>query len=405
MKILGERFLFGSNDNACHLERSERSFSGPIVPGEHEEHEGRGLARLTFLKIKKYDMLSYDVIEWGKPLEKREHATPVPQGSEVLVALKYCGVCHSDVHIREGYFDLGGGKRLHMSDRGMVPPVTLGHEPFGTVIAAGPDALDAPIGADRLIFPWIGCGSCRRCHEGLDNYCMTPNMIGIQKPGGYADHLLVPHPRYLIDASGIDPVWAATLSCSGLSTYSAVAKLMPFPAEEWVAVIGAGGLGLSAIGMLRAFGHERIISIDLDDGKLATAQNAVASALLNSALGESGERLKRLTGGTLYGAVDFVGACETAQLALGALRKGGRLILVGLFGGEIPLSIGGTILRAITVQGSHLGSVAELKAVVDLARTGKIKPIPIETRPLSEVNRTLDDLKGGVVDGRVVARI
>jgi len=113
-------------------------------------------------------MLSYDVVEWGKPLRKRERDTPVPTGTEVLVKLKYCGVCHSDVHIRDGYFDLGGGKRLHMSERGMQPPVTLGHEPFGTVIAAGPDApgaIDAPLGADRLIFPWIGCGKCVRCQE------------------------------------------------------------------------------------------------------------------------------------------------------------------------------------------------------------------------------------------------
>ena len=97
-------------------------------------------------------------------------------------------------------------------------------------------------------------------------------MIGIQRPGGYADHLIVPHPRYLIDAGGVDPVWAATLSCSGLSTYSAVSKLVPIPADEWVAVIGAGGLGLSAIGMLRALGHERIVSVDIDDSKLQCGQ-------------------------------------------------------------------------------------------------------------------------------------
>lgn len=350
-------------------------------------------------------MLSYDVVEWGKPLEKRERKTPGPKGTEVLIKLKYCGVCHSDVHIRDGYFDLGGGKRLHMSERGMKPPVTLGHEPFGTVIAAGSDASDAPLGADRLIFPWIGCGACVRCLEGLDNFCMTPNMIGIQRPGGYADHLIVPHPRYLVDAGGIDPVWAATLSCSGLSTYSAVSKLKPIPPDEWVAVMGAGGLGLSAIGMLRALGHERIVSIDIDATKFKAAEAAGAVALLNSRDGDTAQQLKQLTGGALYGAVDFVGAGETANLALSALRKGGKLILVGLFGGEIRLSIASTILRAITVQGSHLGSVEELKAVVALAREGKIKPIPLETRPLAEVSRTLDELKAGSVVGRVVAEI
>src|SRR5262245_47860499 len=346
-------------------------------------------------------MLSYDVVEWEKPLEKIERETPKPRGAEVLVRLKYCGVCHSDVHIRDGYFDLGGGRRLHMSERGMHPPVTLGHEPFGTVIQAGPDALEVPIGAARLVYPWTGCGTCVRCCEGLDNYCMAPRMLGIQRPGGYADHLLVPHFRYLIDASGIDPIWAATLSCSGLSTYSAVSKLKPIPPNEWVAVIGAGGLGLSAIGMLRAFSHERIIAVDIDSKKLAEATKAGAAATLNARDSNAAQKLKQLAQSGLCGAVDFVGSADTANLALGAFRKGGKLILVGLFGGEIPLSIGGTILRAIMVQGSHLGSVAELKEVVALAREGKIKPIPIEARPLSEVSRTLDELKAGGVVGRV----
>lgn len=350
-------------------------------------------------------MLSYDVVEWGKPLAKMERETPKPTGTEVLLKLKYCGVCHSDVHIRDGYFDLGGGKRLPMGDRGMLPPVTLGHEPFGTVIAAGPDAENVPLGADRLVYPWTGCGTCVRCREGLDNYCMAPRMIGIQRPGGYADHLIVPHSRYLIDASGIDPAWAATLSCSGLSTYSAVSKLHPIPRDEWVVVMGAGGLGLSAVSVLRALGHERIVAVDIDPVKLTEAAKAGAASTLNGRDTDASSKLKEIAGGALYGAIDFVGGADTAQLALGALRKGGKVILVGLFGGEFPLSVGSTILRALTIQGSHLGSVAELKAVVALAREGKLRPIPIQTRPLSEVSRTLDELKEGVILGRVVAEI
>lgn len=350
-------------------------------------------------------MLSYDVVEWGKPLRVIERETPKPTGTEVLVKLNYCGVCHSDLHIRDGYFDLGGGKRLHMSERGMGLPATLGHEPFGTVIAAGPDAEDVPLGADRVVFPWTGCGDCARCREGLDNFCIAPRMIGIQRPGGYADHLIVPHRRYLIDASGIDPAWAATLSCSGLSAYSAVSKLSPIPRDEWAAVMGAGGLGLSAIAMLRALGHERIVAVDIESTKLVEAEKGGAAVTLNGRDADAARKLKQITEGALYGAVDFVGSNDTAELALGALRKGGKLILVGLFGGEIPLSIGSTILRALTIQGSHLGSVAELKAVVALAREGKLKPIPIQTRPLSEVSRTLDELKAGRIVGRVIAEI
>jgi D-arabinose 1-dehydrogenase-like Zn-dependent alcohol dehydrogenase len=349
-------------------------------------------------------MLSYDVLEWGRPLEKAERETPEPRGTEVLLRLKYCGVCHSDVHIRDGYFDLGGGKRFHMSERGMHLPLTLGHEPYGTVIDAGPDA-GVPMGVDRLVYPWSGCGTCARCRDGMDNQCMMPSCIGLHRPGGYADHLLVPHPRYLIDTSGIAPDWAATLSCSGLSSYSAVSKLNPVPRDEWVAVIGAGGLGLTAIGMLRAFGHERIISVDVDTGALKAAGEAGAAATIDSRAAEAAQDLRRIAGGPIYGAVDFVGTAGTATLALGVLRKGGRLILVGLYGGEIPLSLVTTIQRALTIQGSHLGTVEELKAVVTLAQQGKLRPIPIHRRPLSEVSRTLDQLKAGTIVGRAVLEI
>ena len=350
-------------------------------------------------------MLTYDVVEWGKPLAKAERKTPEPKGTEVLLKLKYCGVCHSDVHIRDGYFDLGGGKRLPMSERGINLPATLGHEPYGTVVAAGLEAGDVPIGEDRLVYPWTGCGDCPRCREGLDNFCMAARCVGLQRPGGYADHLLVPHPRYLIDAHGIDPAWAATLACSGLAAYSAVLRLNPLPRDEWVIVLGAGGLGLSVISLLRAMGHKCILATDIDNAKLSTAMEAGAAAIVNSCDSDALEQIRNVSGGPLYGAVDLVGAAETAKLALGVLRKGGRLILVGLYGGEIPLSLVATIQRALTIQGSHLGSLDELKRVVALARDDKLKPIPIEKRPLSEVSRTLDELKAGAVVGRVVAEV
>jgi len=294
-------------------------------------------------------MLSYDVVEWGKPLQKREHPTPVPKGTEVLLKLKSCGVCHSDVHIRDGYFDMGGGKRFHMSDRGMKPPVTLGHEPYGTVIAAGPEAKDVPIGHDRLVCPWIGCGECARCQEGQDNHCMAPRWIGIQWAGGYGDHLLIPHPRYLVDASGIDPAWAATLACSGLTTYSAVTKLAPIPKVEWVAVMGLGGLGLMSIGMLRAMGHERIVAVDIDPSKFTAAREAGAAATVDIRDADAAKQLQEIAGGPIYGAIDLVNNTATAGLGLAALRRGGRMILVGLYGGENPLSLVAEVKRALTI--------------------------------------------------------
>jgi D-arabinose 1-dehydrogenase-like Zn-dependent alcohol dehydrogenase len=347
-------------------------------------------------------MLSYDVVQWGQRLKKVERETPEPKGSEILLKLKYCGVCHSDVHIREGYFDLGGGQRLLMSERGMKLPLTLGHEPYGTVVAVGADAGNVPIGTERLVYPWTGCGLCARCRDGLDNFCIAPRCLGLHRPGGYADYLLVPHPKYLIDAGGIDPAWAATLACSGLATYSALSKLKPIAREEWIVLIGAGGLGLSAVGILRAMGHDRIVAVDIDDPKLELAKEAGAAATVNSREPSAAQRIKEITDGPVYGAVDFVGTTETTSFSLGLLRKGGRLILVGLYGGEIALSPVTAIQRALMIQGSHLGSLDELKRVVMLAREGKVRPIPIQKRSLSEVDRTLDELKARAVVGRIV---
>jgi D-arabinose 1-dehydrogenase-like Zn-dependent alcohol dehydrogenase len=330
--------------------------------------------------------------------------TPKPTGTEVLVKVKYCGVCHSDVHIRDGYFDLGGGKKFHMSDRGMKPPVTMGHEPYGTVLAGGPDAGALPIGEDRLVYPWTGCGVCARCLEGRDNWCPAPRYIGIQRSGGYADHLLVPHSRYLVDATGIEPSFAPILACSGLTTYSAVNKLKPFAADDWIVVMGAGGLGLMAVAMLRALGHERIVSCDIDSGKYAAAKAAGAAETMNPADPGTQAKLQALPGGVV-GVVDLVGASQTAILGMAVLRKGGRYVLVGLFGGEIPLSLVPVAQRALTIQGSYVGTVAELHEVVALAKAGKLKPIPVETRALDQVSRTLDELKAGTVVGRVVARV
>src|SRR6202008_4103033 len=149
------------------------------------------------------------------------------------------GVSPSAVHIWEGYFDLGGGKRFYVKERGCVPPFTLGHEPLGIVEALGPKARGVKVGQKRLIHPWIGCGKCAVCKAGQDNYCVSGSRIlGVNRAGGYATHLLVPDPKYLLDASGIDEAFAATLACSGLTAYSAATKLPPLAPSDRVAVIG-----------------------------------------------------------------------------------------------------------------------------------------------------------------------
>ena len=352
-------------------------------------------------------MLSYQVTEHGKPLQKVLNATPKPKGTEVLVRITRSGVCHSDLHIWDGYFDLGGGKRFYVKDRGCVPPFTLGHEPFGVVQALGGGAAKAmrglKVGQRRLVYPWIGCGKCAVCKAGQDNYCVSgTRFLGVNRPGGYSTHVLIPHPKYLVDTAGIDDSFAATLACSGLTTYSAITKLPALGAKDWVAVLGCGGLGLVAISIMNAMGIRNIIACDVDEGKLAAAKKLGAKLVLDTRSADSAQRLAALAKGNLAGAMDYVGMPATFMTGYPALRKGGRYIICGLFGGEVTLPLPPIAQRAVGVIGSYVGNLAELKAVVALAKKKKLKPMPVETRAAVEVNRTLEELKAGRILGRVV---
>ena len=227
-------------------------------------------------------MLSWDVVEHGRPLQKVLKDTPKPTGTEVLVRVTRSGICHSDLHIWDGYFDLGGGKRFYVKDRGCVPPFTMGHEPFGIVEALGPRAKGARVGQKRVVFPWIGCGKCAVCKDGQDNYCLSQKSLGVYTRGAYGTHITIPHPRYLVDASGVDEAFAATLACSGLTAYSATAKLPALQARDWVAIMGCGGLGLVGISILRAKGVRNIIACDIDPDKLAAARQLGAKLVLDT---------------------------------------------------------------------------------------------------------------------------
>jgi len=343
-------------------------------------------------------MISYQIVEHGKPLQKVVGGTPKPQGSEVLVRVTRAGVCHSDLHIWAGYFDLGGGKRFYVKERGCVPPFTLGHEPFGVVEALGPKAKGVKVGQKRIVFPWIGCGKCPVCKAGQDNYCVSGSRIlGVNRSGAYSTHVLVPDAKYLVDAAGIDEGFAATLACSGVTAYSASAKLPPLAREDRVAVIGCGGVGLAGVAVLRARGIRNIVACDIDDSKLATAAKLGASESVNTRGADAAQRLQGIAG-----ALDFVGTPATAGLGIAALRKGGRYVLVGLHGGELVHPLPPIAQRAIGIVGSYVGNLQELKEVVALAKKRKLRPLPVETRPAPEVNRALEDLHAGKVAGRVV---
>lgn len=347
-------------------------------------------------------MRSMQIVDWGRPLELRRYDDPRPQGTEVLLEVTACGVCHTDLHLHDGYFDLGGGERLRVADRGIRLPFTMGHEVVGTVLALGPEAEGVRVGEQRLVHPWIGCGACAVCRRGEELLCLQPRIVGTWKDGGYSDRVLVPHARYLVDYSGIPTSLAATLACSGVTAYSAVQKLGPLTDADSVLLVGAGGVGLAGLHLARALTSARIIVADLGSAKRERALADGATAVIDNAAPDALARLRDATGGGAAAAIDFVGRPATARFAIDGLRKGGSLIVVGLYGDRLPLPLPLLPLRMLTLRGSYVGTLDELKALVRLVQDGRVPPIPVQERPLEDANSALDELRAGRVLGRVV---
>ncbi len=345
-------------------------------------------------------MRSYKLMQFGARLNQIVEPPPAPAGTQVLLRIQACGVCHSDIHMSEGHFDLGHGKKMDLS-RGIQLPRVLGHEIAGTVEKLGPEAAGVSAGDRRVVFPWGGCGQCVLCRTGQEHLCTRPRSHGTTLDGGFSNYVLVDHPRYLVAFDPLPEAFAATLACSGLTAFSALKKTAPIDNDHPLLLIGAGGLGLAAIGLTRSlFGVAPVVA-DIDEAKRQAALDAGASAAVDPADPEIRKRLLKETGG-FAAAIDFVGAESTAEFGLALLRKGGRLIAVGLFGGAINVSLPTLPLRGIGLIGSYVGSLSEFQELLALARAGGIKPIPIETRPLDAAQQSLDDLRAGRIRGRVV---
>lgn len=341
-------------------------------------------------------MLSYQTGAPGAPLVEVEFDTPVPSGTEVLVKTLACGVCHSDIHLHDGGFELGGGKRLEVGREGQV----LGHEIYGEVVAVGPDAEGVQVGDRRVVYPWIGCGECAVCQRGDEHLCTPGRALGIIVNGGFASHVMIPHAKYLFDKGDVADTLAATYACSGLTAYGAIKKVGELAAGDEVVIIGAGGVGMMAIQIARAMGMDPIV-VDIDSAKLEAAQQLGVSRTYDSSQMDTAKAIRKASGGA-YAALDFVGAEASVNYGLTTLRKGGMLVVVGLYGGALTMPIPFLPMNARIIQGSYVGSPEDMAALMAMVREGKIAPIEIHERPLAEASDALADLKAGKVKGRQV---
>jgi D-arabinose 1-dehydrogenase-like Zn-dependent alcohol dehydrogenase len=344
-------------------------------------------------------MRRQSLVAYGAPLCETVVDCPEPQASEVVLRIERCGVCHSDLHMQDGYFKLGGDRKLDVS-AGRTLPFTLGHEIAGVVEAVGPDAA-IDIGRRVAVYPWIGCGACPACRHGEENLCAALRHLGIAVDGGYATHVVIPHPRYLLDYAPLAPALAGALMCSGLTAYSALKRLATRARRGPVLVVGVGGVGMMGLALARAMFETPPLVADIDAAKRDAALAAGAAAAFDPADPTARKAVLAATGG-IHAACDFVGSEASLAFATGVLAKGGKVVVTGLLGGGFSTAVAMFPMRAMTIEGTLTGTLAEAEELLALVRGGTALPIPITERPLAEASSALDDLRAGRVVGRTV---
>ena len=343
------------------------------------------------------------IVKLNEPLQVQELQIPTPKGAQILIKIQSSGVCHSDVHVWEGYYEGIDGQLLKTTDRGVKYPLTPGHEIAGIVDGLGEQVEGFSKNEKVLVYPWIGEGMCPACRIGEENLCDKARSLGIYVDGGYAEYVLVPNYRYLVKlGDDMDTDTSAPLSCAGLTAYGAVKNATLRP-DDNVVIVGTGGLGLMAIQLAKAVTGAKIIAMDLDDQKLDVAKKNGADITINSKKEDPVQAIMQLTDKLGADAViDFVNASKTVETDIQFLRRRARLVLVGLFGGELKLSLVSMPTRAYRLIGSYTGTLNDMVELVSLAGRGVIKPIVSNRFKLDQATEALTMLKDGKIIGRGV---
>ncbi len=335
----------------------------------------------------------------GAPPEIVDVPTPHPTGTEVLLRVTAAGACHSDEFVMSQPEEV-------LIGMGMSLPLTLGHEGVGVVDAVGSDASGVAVGDEVAVYGAWGCGRCRTCAAGAEQYCERAAELGIRPPGlgapgSMAEYLLVDHSRHLVPLRGLDPVTAAPLTDAGLTPYHAIKPVLPKLVPGTAAVvIGAGGLGHLGIQILRALSACEVIALDLGEDKLKFATQVGATHAFTS--DESAvEKIQEVTGGRGAAAVfDFVGAESTCALSAKVVQAQGDVVIVGIGGGTLPVGFF-TLPYNVSVRAPYWGSIPELHEVLALGRSGLIS-VETETFTLDQGPTLYERMHARTLRGRAV---
>ncbi len=333
-------------------------------------------------------MAAYRVVAWQQPPELVEVPVPAVGPGQVLVAVAGCGLCHSDLTMTAMPGEIGEAL-------GWQVPFTLGHETAGRVVEVG-DGVDGVTAGDAVALTSpSSCGTCAHCRAGRDSACPHGDAgRGYGRDGGLAQYVLAPSTRDLLPLGDLDPRHAGPLTDAGATTHHAVrrarAAIEDGGAEATVLVIGVGGLGAFAVQILRATTDARIVAVDTDPARRRLALDLGAD-----------EAQEDVRGTDVDAVIDIVGVDETIRRGLRSLRRGGAFVLVGAGGGGFARPWMGGLPREATITSIQGSSIADARAVIDLAAAGSVR-VAVDEFPLAEVERAYEALDAGTLAGRAV---
>lgn len=329
---------------------------------------------------------------FGKPLVIEDVPVPVPGPGEILVKVKACGVCHTDLHAASGDWPVKPS-----------PPFIPGHEAAGVVAALGPDVTDFKLG-DAVGVAWLhdACLRCEYCETGWETLCEHQHNTGYSVNGGFAEYVIASAAFAARLPAGVDFAAIAPILCAGVTTYKGLKETDTRPGE-WVVISGIGGLGQVAVQYAKAMGL-KVVALDIAEDKLELARAAGADRAVNALSADAVDSVLRDTGGGAHGVL--VTAVSTAAFAqaLKMARRKGTVSLVGLPPGEFPTPIFDVVLKRITVRGSIVGTRRDLDEAIAFAAEGKVRS-EITKAPLADINAIFDRMKAGKINGRMVLDI
>jgi 2-desacetyl-2-hydroxyethyl bacteriochlorophyllide A dehydrogenase len=323
--------------------------------------------------------------EIGQPLEMVEIPTPALGDQDVLVRVRAAGVCHSDAHYRAGISPVA------------KPPITLGHEVAGVVERTGDQVSKLSAGHRVAVHYLATCGECHYCRLGYEQFCLTGQMIGKHRDGGFAEYIAVPARSVVPLPADIPFEAGAVMMCSTATSFHALHKARLQPGES-IAVYGAGGLGMSAIQLARAFGALQVYAVDIDAGRLAIAEQ-LGAVPVDAAHQDPVESIRHLTGDRgVDVALELIGLPDTMQQAVRSLAIMGRAVLVGIT--DRPFSVYSyteVLGKETKIIGASDHRIVELPLLFEFARQGRLDLAQIVTRriPLdaAAINKALDNLR------------